>query len=127
MTAPQESEDLYRSLIEALPHAVVIIRTGRRVRHRATAGMFASGSVAELVGLDLKGGAPGGGRARVSGYLTARPTDGSGAPEHYFTHFTRNDGVEFPAELFVKAVTWGGRPAEQVIAIDISQRRELGR
>jgi len=124
----KEREELYRSLIEALPHAVVIIQDSVVVfANETTVSMFRFRSIDEVIGRDLTASVPEGERVRLFGYIKARMSGEGGAPPHYFTHFTRNDGDEFPAEVFVNVVSWGGRPAEQVIAIDISQRKALGR
>lgn len=107
-----ESESLYRSLIEAFPHAVAIVQDREFVyMNSAMPAMFGCEGLGEMNRCGLQSGLP----------------VNENVPAHYFTEFARKNGEEFPAEVFAREVAWRGRPALQLLIIDISQRLDLGR
>ncbi|MBI5528399.1 MAG: PAS domain S-box protein [Deltaproteobacteria bacterium] len=124
--ALRESEALYRSLVEALPHAVVVLKDGEiAFANDAAVTVFGYGNAAELKARGLFFGVAEHEKDRLTG-IVRRRLAGEKVPEHYFTDFVRKDGTEFPAEVFARVATWRGAPAVQAVIMDLSARNALG-
>jgi len=63
-------------------------------------------------------------RARIRGFMEARERGDPDAPEQYYTVFRRRDGSEFVAQVLVRSITYGGRPAFQLIVLDVTEQKE---
>jgi PAS domain S-box-containing protein len=124
--ALRESETLYRSLVETLPHAVVVLTDGEiAFANDAAAAVFGYADTGELKSRGLFFGVAENEKDRLTG-IVRRRLAGEPVPEHYFTDFVRKDGTEFPAEVFARVVTWRGAPAVQAVIMDLSVRTALG-
>ncbi|HEX72061.1 MAG TPA: PAS domain S-box protein, partial [Candidatus Hydrogenedentes bacterium] len=122
--ALRESEEKYRALVEMFPHALTIFQDGRVVfANRATVDMFHYPNVEAIVGQDIMTVVADREKERLRAYAQARYTVPSTAPEHYETVLRRADGEEFSAEVHVKMIAFGGRPAQQVLVSDITERK----
>ncbi|MBU0509549.1 PAS domain S-box protein, partial [bacterium] len=122
--ALSESEEKYRSLIEALPHAVVLVQDTRIVYcNRAAAAMWGYSDAEKLVGLSGYKVVAEQDCERSIAYHEARMRGETDVPDHYVVHMTRAGGEEFPAEIYVRMVTFRGCDAAQIVAIDISERQ----
>ncbi len=122
--ALRESEEKYRTLIEALPHMVGIFQQGRMVfANTAFLEMFGYESMDEAIGMNEAQLVSEDERKRITDYTRVRLRGESEAPEHYTTVLKRKNGDVFPAEVFVKQITYEGQPAQQVIAQDITDRK----
>ena len=120
--ALRESEAKYRSLIEALPHAVSIIQDGKVV--------FANPATTRLLGRDPMNAAPldsyviPSERERIREILRRRAA-GEHVPRSYQATIGRLDGSEVPVEVYAEPMQFQGRSAVQCIAIDVSERARL--
>jgi PAS domain S-box-containing protein len=122
--ALRESEEKYRTLVEALPHAVAIIQDARVVfANRAAAEMFRVGTPEQLIDTDAVMCSV----EREGKCLAAkdreRLTGAAATPGHYETTLQRTDGDSFPADVFVRPIVFSGRRAIQVAVIDITERK----
>ena len=118
-----ESEEKYRTLVETFPFALTIIQEGRvRFANQATLKMMGIESLDDLIGRDSLIAIAEGERNRLHDFVRRRLEGDPQVPEHYETTMRREDGTEFPAEVFVSNVTFEGRSASQLITIDISDR-----
>jgi len=121
--ALRESEDKYRTLIEALPHMVAIFRNRRMVfANPAFLKMFGYESLDEALGISEEELISEDEHKRITAYTKARSAGESDVPEHYTTVLKRKSGELFPAEVFVKEITYQAQPALQVIIQDITER-----
>ena len=122
--ALRESEEKYRTLVEALPHAVAIIQEARVVfANRAAAEMFRVGTPEQLIATDAVICSVDGERKCLAAKDRKRLSGMAATPEHYETTLQRTDGDSFPAEVFVRPVVFRGRRALQVAVIDITERK----
>ncbi|RPH96610.1 PAS domain S-box protein [candidate division KSB1 bacterium] len=124
--ALRESEGKYRTLIEALPHAVIIIQDFDVVfSNPAAAAMFgtSSSSSAPSTARRMSDFIVERERERLEGFFMARMRGEAGVPEHYTTVLIRLDGEEFPADVYVRGITYHGRPAMQAAIYDITERK----
>jgi len=121
--ALRESEAKFRTLIETIPHCVTIFQDNRNVYiNPAGLRMFRCTDPGQIVGHDVMERVADCDKERLTRYVSARG-NGGGVPDHYYATFKRLDGEEFPAEVYVRPTVFNGRPAWQVMAIDITERR----
>jgi diguanylate cyclase (GGDEF)-like protein/PAS domain S-box-containing protein len=118
------SEERYRSLVELSPDAIVVAIDGGTIR-------YANPAAAHLVGApspaDLEG-------VRIIDLVHPDSVDDvaqrikeltdSGEPVRTETGLVHADGHRVTVEVTSSLVTWRGRPAAQVIARDVSVRKE---
>ena len=123
--ALRESEEKYRLLIETLPMAVAIFQDGK-VAFVNTAGcrMFGFAGKEEMIGRSTMSLVPERERERLADYAAHRHGAGAKVPEYYSASLKRKTGEEFPAEISVKTVSFKGRPAEQIIISDVTERKK---
>jgi PAS domain S-box-containing protein len=122
-SALRESEQKYRTLIDVLPHAVTIYQDGKvAFVNSAAARMFGAENTADVLGLDIMSRIADSERERVGALVAARRQGDKSAPDHYTTRMKRMDDTEFPAEVFVRPTVFNGKPAWQVVTMDISER-----
>jgi len=120
--ALRESEAKFRTLIETIPHCVTIFQDDRNVYiNPAGLRMFGCTDPDQIVGHDVMERVADCDKERLRGYVRARAAGGR-VPDHYFATFKRLDGEEFPAEVYVRPTIFNGRPAWQVMAMDITER-----
>lgn len=121
--ALQESEDKYRSLVEMFPHALIISQDGKVVFANETVrDLFRYQRGENLLGKEVLSVVVDRERDRINRYTQERLRSPNTVPEHYETVLQRNDGEEFPAEIFIKNIHFQGRPAAQVLVSDITDR-----
>jgi two-component system, cell cycle sensor histidine kinase and response regulator CckA len=123
--ALRESEEKYRLLIETLPMAVVIFQDGK-VAFVNTAGfrMFGFAGKEEMIGRSTMSLVPEREQERLAAYAAGRRGAEATVPEYYSATLKRKTEEEFPAEISVKTVSFKGRPAEQVIVSDVTERKK---
>jgi two-component system, cell cycle sensor histidine kinase and response regulator CckA len=126
--ALKESEEKYRLLIESLPHAVEIFQD-RKLAFINSAGvrMFGCNSVEGALGTEDLALVSSRERDRISRYVVGRHAGASDVPGQYFATLRRVNGEEFPAQIFVTLVDYNGRPAEQVVILDVTEQQEAER
>ena len=118
----RESEARFRTLLEGLPDAVLVLQDGRYVYANAMAlQMFGYGCLEDLVGLSAEDVvAP----ALEPDLREARIDEGPTSPVEE-RRGLRRDGTHLPLEVSTMGAQFGGRPAQVIVPRDISQRREL--
>ncbi len=122
--ALRESEEKYRTLVEMFPHSLCIFQDGRvAFANRATVEMFRYPNVESILGQDIMAVVADREKERLRAYAQSRYTVPSKSPRRYETVLRRADGEEFPAEVHVTMIAFGGRPAQQVIVSDITERK----
>ena len=118
-----ESEQKYKVLVEMFPHAIAIFQDHRVVfANAAAAGILGYGNVSDVMGMDVLAPAQERETKRLEEYLNRHMNDDPGAPDRFQAHLKRADGSEFPAEAFANKTVFGGRPALQVVVMDITER-----
>ena len=119
-----ESEEKYRTLIDAFPHSIVIVQD-RKVAfaNPVTLSMFGYESMDEVVGTGALSRVAERERTRLAEFMAAREQGDPDVPDHYYTVFLRKDGSEFVAEVIVRQITYAGRPAQQLIIVDVTEQR----
>lgn len=118
-----KAEEEFRLLIESLPIGVLIIQDGEiAFMNRTGLEMFGL----EKLDANMTSSLLGHVASQEGGRSGGNPNDGFRnpliSPSHYGVKLKRSDGEEFPAELYVNAVTYNGRPAEQVAVFDVTDR-----
>lgn len=122
------SEVNYRTLIDSLPVAVLLIQDGRiALANRAAAELLRMQGAAELVGQDPLRFMPGDRETMLRRLGENRMAGRGDAPPACETMLRRADGEEFISEQFVTLVTFQGRPAQQIVGIDITERKTAER
>ena len=118
-----ENEEKYRTLVQMFPHALLIFVDHRIVfANRAAAVTFGHPAPEAMLGRGFADGVSERDLPRILEY-SRRRLAGEDAPEHYEALLKRRDGGEFTAELFVRRISYRGRPAQQIIVMDISERK----
>ncbi len=124
--ALEESEIKYRTLIDALPISVAIVQDEKLAFiNGAGAQMVACDDPQEIIGQDVRRFLSDKEKESFSDFTRRRREGDPGMLKHYTSELARHNGDTFPAEIFVEPITYEGSPAEQIIAIDISDRRRL--
>jgi PAS domain S-box-containing protein len=119
----RESEEKHRALFEMLPVNVTLHQDRRVVlANPASVAMFRVPDAHALIGAEVTRYATEAGREQMEEHLRAGKRGGPEAPDHYFTTLQRADGEEFPAEIFATDTGYQGRPATQVVVLDIAER-----
>lgn len=122
--ALRESEEKYRTLVEMFPLSLTIFQDAKvAFANRATMEIFRYPNIESLVGQDIMTVVADREKERLSNYAQARYAVPATAPAHYETVLKRFDGEEFAAEVYVKMIALGGRPAQQVLVSDITERK----
>jgi two-component system, cell cycle sensor histidine kinase and response regulator CckA len=120
----RESEMKYRVLIESLPQTVAIFQKGKLVFiNSAGLEMFGWTSIEQALETDDRTLVSTGDRERISQYTRNRIDGKTDVPGHFITVLQRANREEFPAEVFVRPIEYHGRPAEQVVFADLTERR----
>ena len=118
----KESEERYRLLVELSPEAIVVQSDGRIVyANPAAAGLFSAESADTLLGLG------------VADFVHPDHRENFLARENHLREnqqsnlkaekFVRMDGQVRDVEVVLASVTYGGRPATQILTRDITERR----
>ena len=120
--ALRESEERFRQLAETTPDAVVVGQDGRNVyANSAAARLLRAAGPEELVGLDvfaiIDPAQHGSARQQMQ-----RALAGEEQPP-FEDRFVRLDGALVPVEIAVSVLSWQSRPALQIVARDITERK----
>jgi PAS domain S-box-containing protein len=118
-----ESEERFRQLSETMPDAVLVVQDGRNVyANRAAARLLGTASPEEVVGLEISAVIDPAGheaaRQNMQRLLAGEKL------ESFEARFVRRDGSLVPVEISASLFPWQGRPALQVVARDITARKE---
>jgi PAS domain S-box-containing protein len=123
--ALRESEVKYRTLVEAFPHAVVIVREGRIVFANPTAArLLRLESPQNLMGADPMQFVAPDDRARLMGYMRGRFSVGREVPETYEVSLIRTTGERFPAMLNVGMIPFMKGLASQMVVVDLTEQKQ---
>ena len=121
----KESEEKYRVLVDMLPFAVTIYQQRCIVfANPAFPALFGYADPEAVMGLDIMVLFPERQKGLIESYVRMRDAGDLGVPEHYCAMCARVDGTEFPAEIFVKDILFQGKPARQVVVVDLSERQK---
>ncbi len=121
--ALRESEERYRLLVEMSPDGIAVYQEGKLV--------FGNLAAAEMFGFKTRGELMGSSFQDIIHPQDWKETEnriqhlmqGETVMLPYELSLLRHDGTPFPAEVTALPMTYGGRPALQVIVRDLSQRR----
>jgi len=120
----RESEEKYRTLIEMFPHSVMIIQNQKIVFANETTQLMLGYSLREdIVGHKIREILAEGEKERIDRFFQNRMNGTSLLPERLETILKKKNAGEFPAEVFVKDMTFEGKPAHQLIVMDITERK----
>ena len=126
LSALQESEIKYRRLIDALPYGVMIIQDMVvQFVNPALAAMIGCALPEDLVGVSLDSIVAEKDLDRVRRIAEARERNEQNVPEHYQVTGLRTNHEEFPAEVYVRSIQYGGRFAVQAVVMDITERKRV--
>jgi PAS domain S-box-containing protein len=121
----RESELKYRTLVETLPHAVIIIQDNKiSFANKTAAEVLALGHEEDLIGVDPLEFTADHEKARMRDYLRRRLSGESGVPEQYEAVLITLSGQRIDAEIRVKTFSYKGRIASQLVVTDITGRRQ---
>jgi PAS domain S-box-containing protein len=120
----QESELKYRTLVESLPHGIMIIEDGKIVFANETMAELLGSNQAEfLIGRDPFEFVADSERDRVRDYSQRRIAREPGVPEHYETVALNFNGNEIPVEVQIKTLDLRDRTASLLVLTDLTERR----
>ncbi len=124
--ALREKEEQYRVLVETFPHAVLIVQDRKIVfANPAAAAILRMPHPDKLIGLDPFSFVGAQDADRMRGYLAARLRGEPGLPVSYEAWLRRSDGEEYPTLQHVRTTTFHGRPAVQIVGMDLSETRRM--
>ena len=130
MTAEQalrESEERYRLLVDNLPHAIGVAQDGLLVfANRATADLLGAPEPSALYGRDIMSIIAPEEILKTTERMRRMLAGETGLYPAECT-FLRLDGSRVPVEVVAASLVYGGRPAIQVIAQDITVRKRRER
>ena len=122
--ALRESQERFQRLAETMPDAMVVTQAGRNVfANSAAARLLGAAGPAELVGRETCAMFDPAHRAWVRQQLHRSPAGDQ--PPAVEKRFVRRDGASLPVEIAASLSTWQGRPALQIIARDITERKQV--
>ena len=122
-----ETKARARTLLEASPDAVGVVRDGRFVYVNATAvDLFEADDAAALQGEPILEFLHAGDQALTSERLE-RIQDGTASIDRLSSTVVGTGGRHVPAELFVSRIEWGGEPAAVVVVRRITEAEQSDR
>ncbi len=120
-----ESERRCCELVDTFPFSLAIFQDGKIVyANPATARMLGNESPAEIIGRDIHAGVAESEKERLRTYARRRLDGAPDVPTHYESVLRRENGTEFPAEIYMERILFEGRPALQALVIDITERQK---
>ncbi len=119
-----ESEERYRLLVDQSPYSIAIHQDGKlRLFNRASLNLFGAVSPSELVDKEVLSLVHPNSREEAQNRIRRMLAGESSLyPAEYL--FLKLDGTTFDGEVSAVPFTFQGRPAIQVIALDISKRKK---
>jgi len=122
----RESEEKYRMLIELMPQGIVIVQNEKPMfANHVALKIFNIDETRSVAKINIMSLVSKNEQARLGSLLKAKLMGETDLPEHYFAILKRFNGVEFPAEIFVRKISFAGEAAVQVIITDISERKRM--
>jgi PAS domain S-box-containing protein len=125
--ALRESEEKYRNLVEQLLQTLVIVQDGRIKYANRQAEEFGQYSRAELLAMSPEEVVQlfhAEDRLLIAQRMRDRLA-GKDVPSRYEARFLRRDGEVRWADMHVNLVNYQGRPAHQVMFVDITDRKRI--
>ncbi len=123
--ALRESEEKYRTLVEMFPHAIAIFQDHNTVFvNQSAVKFFGVKEIGEILNHHSIEPVPAHEREGLSQYMARRMAGDPSVPESYNVELMRADGKLFPTEIYANRIIYDGKPASQVLAIDITERRK---
>jgi two-component system, cell cycle sensor histidine kinase and response regulator CckA len=120
----RESEERYRLLVNKSPYAIAVHQDGKLVFvNRAAESLLGAASAGELIGRSIRAILPPDWWEEAE-HRMERVLQGETASIRLEMRFVRLDGREVPVETTAAPFRFNGRPAVQVIALDISERKQ---
>ncbi len=121
--ALRESEERYRLLVDQSPYAIGVHQDGKIVfANRAAVSLFGARDAAELIGKPIRDLIHPDRRDAASERI-GRMLQGEFGLYPAEDRYLRLDGSIFDVEVSATALQYDGRPAIQVIALDITERK----
>lgn len=121
----RQSEEKYRMLVEQSLQGIAVVQDMRFVFANAAVAKMVGHTVEEILAFgpdDVKGLVHPDSQDMVWERYASRMS-GKDGPQHYEVRGIRNDGTTWWAEICTNLVTYEGRPAIQVVVIDITERK----
>jgi PAS domain S-box-containing protein len=125
--ALRESEEKYRNFVEQSLQTLVVVQDGRITYANRQAEEFGQYPLADLLAMspeEVLGLFHADDRPLIAQRMQDRLA-GKNVPSRYETRFLRRDGEVIWADMHVNLVDYHGRPAHQVIFIDITDRKRI--
>jgi PAS domain S-box-containing protein len=123
----RESESRHRLLVESSPYAILIQSDGTLVfANEAASVLIGAESPAELKGRPLASLFVESSMDSVTDRIRLAK-EGRGKPELFEERIVQNDGNAIDVELSIVPFSWQGKPAIQITARDISDRKRAER
>ena len=120
----RESEELYRSLVELSPDTVAVQSKGKIVFvNSAGARLVGAAHVEQLLGMPVADFLHPDYRETVAERLRKAAEEGTSRPL-IEQKFIRLDGTEVDVEVAAMPLTYQGKPAMQLVARDITERKQ---
>lgn len=120
-----ESEEKYRTLVEAFPHGVYVVQDGRiEFANHAAAAMLGVAGPEKLVGEEAATFVDQEDRVRIAAFVRAAMEDSPVLPEQAEAKLAQSHGKTFPAILSAGKISIQGKPAAQLVVVDITERYE---
>lgn len=118
-----EEEEKYRTLVEVFPHTITIFQDGKvAFANRAAVKTVGPPGCDNIIGMDVLVPVPESEKQRLQDYMRRRTQGDPTVPQIYRTELIKGDGTRFPAEIIGTRITYRGRPATQMVAIDITEQ-----
>ncbi len=123
-----ENEEKYKTLVEMSPHAIMIAQDGKvAFANRMAIRKYIGEKAEDIVGRDAYSVVPDYEKERLRDYSKRRYEGDKTVPVRYRADLLRADGLVSPAEIYSHRIIFRGKPAIQVMAIDISDQEEAAR
>jgi PAS domain S-box-containing protein len=121
----RESEEKYRTLIEMSPHTIAIVQDGKvAFANKKAAQLFAGSDSADVIGRDVFEAVPEYEIVRLRAFAERRCSGDATVPVRYKATLRRADGEIFPVEIYANQIIFRGKPAIQLMAIDITEQEQ---
>ena len=122
-----ETESRFETLLEVLPNPVVIHQDGRAVFvNRAAIELYGAQSAEQMCASPMMERVGPASRQLVAARISHMLSQGESVPMAEEQHL-KFDGTPFDVEVFAAPVSYDGRPAVELVARDITARKEAER